>query len=67
MDIEMKNFAPSHSSTKRKSMDTKATDDKDGIIIPYISEEDDSLIGDQDNSMMDSKLSRNELIQVRRR
>ena len=48
-------------------MDTKATEDqeRDGIIIPYIGE-DDSLIGEQENSIIgnsiDSKQSRNALI-----
>ena len=43
-DIEMQNYTQSK-TTWKKSMDTKATDDKDGIIIPDMSE-DDSLIGE---------------------
>lgn len=45
-DIEMQNYTQSK-TTWKKSMDTKATDDqdRDGIIIPNMSE-DDSLIGE---------------------
>lgn len=50
-------------------MDTRATDEKDGIIIPDINE-DDSLIGELDNSLMgnsmNSKHSRVDLIRTRR-
>ena len=69
-DIEMQNYTQSK-TTWKKSMDTKATEDheRDGIIISYMGEE-DSLIGEQDNSIIgnsiDSKRSRNALIQTRR-
>ena len=47
-------------------MDTRATERQDGIIVPDISGEGDSLIGEQENSFMDnsqlSKGSREELI-----
>ena len=68
-DIEMQNYTQSK-TTWKKSMDTKATDDRDGIIIPDMSDEDDSLIGEQENSYIansvDSKRSRDNLIRTRR-
>lgn len=52
----MQNFAKrSNATSRKKSMDTRATDERDGIIIPDISE-DDSLIGEQDNSLIGNSM-----------
>ena len=55
--IEMKSFARNTVNSLKKSIDTRATDFKDGIVLPDVSqyddeddEEEESLIGVQDNS-----------------
>tara|TARA_B110000305_G_C19092252_1_gene471357 strand:- start:479 stop:634 length:156 start_codon:yes stop_codon:yes gene_type:complete len=51
-------------------MDTRATDFKDGIVLPDVSDDEDSLIGEQERSaIMDDeefKMSRDQLISKRR-
>lgn len=62
-----RNFTGSNGTSRKKSMDTRATDDREGIILPDISADDDSLIGDQENSLIaDSNESRVHLIRQRR-
>lgn len=63
--IEMKSFARNTVNSHKKSMDTRATDFKDGIVIPDVSDE-DSLIGEQDMSREERRMSREELIRKRR-
>jgi hypothetical protein len=63
--IELKSFARNTVNSHKKSMDTRATDFKDGIVIPDVSDE-DSLIGEQDMSREERRMSREELIMRRR-
>ena len=63
--IEMKAFARHTVNSHKKSMDTRATDFKDGIVIPDVSDE-DSLIGEQDRSREERQISRAELIRKMR-
>ena len=53
----MQNFAKrSNATSRKKSMDTRATDEKDGIILPDL-DDDDSLIGELDNSLMGNSMN----------